>query len=69
MNSPEADAPIDPRRCPLCGGNNACGAAAGSTDCWCFAEKIPAEVVERVPAELRGKVCVCAACASAVRKN
>lgn len=51
--------------CPLCGGPNECGMAAGKGTCWCFSAAVPAEVVERVPAEQRGVVCVCAKCAAA----
>jgi hypothetical protein len=50
-------------RCPLCGGPNECGLAAGKSECWCFEAKIAPEVLERVPKEAKGKVCVCAKCA------
>ena len=55
---------IDTRACPLCGGDNACGMAAGKEDCWCFHAEIPAEVLDRVPAEARGAACVCRGCAT-----
>ncbi|MGD1066040.1 MAG: cysteine-rich CWC family protein [Vulcanimicrobiaceae bacterium] len=51
-------------RCPLCDGDNACGAAAGEPTCWCFTERIPPDVLERIPPEARGRVCVCRACAT-----
>jgi hypothetical protein len=57
----------NPERCPLCGDQNACGMAAGEGSCWCFSTKIPADVLERVPAEARDKVCVCEACATGRR--
>jgi len=60
-------APVDPARCPLCGGDNGCGMARGAGNCWCFAADMPAEVLERVPADLRGVACVCDACASGRR--
>ena len=41
-------------RCPLCGGPNECGMAAGEGDCWCFRVKIAPEVLERVPEEAQG---------------
>ncbi len=50
-------------RCPLCGGPNECGMAAGKSECWCFEAKIAPEVLARVPEEAKGKVCVCAKCA------
>jgi len=56
---------VDPRRCPLCGNGNACGMAEGASTCWCFQAHIPAEVIERVPAEARDRACICQGCASA----
>ncbi len=53
----------DPIRCPLCGEPNACGLAAGGTSCWCFTASVPSATIEQVPAEARGVVCICAACA------
>ena len=60
-------APIDPRACPLCGESNVCGMAAGAGTCWCFATKVPNEVLARVPPEAQDLACVCAACASGKR--
>jgi len=42
-------------RCPLCGGPNECGLAAGRSECWCFEAKIAPEVLERVPEEGEGE--------------
>jgi hypothetical protein len=56
--------PIDPARCPLCDGDNACGVVAGRADCWCFTEPVPAEVIARVPPAAQGVACVCRACAN-----
>jgi hypothetical protein len=58
---------VDVRRCPLCAGDNACGAAAGESTCWCFTEPIPAEVRERIPPEARDVACICHACATSTR--
>ena len=55
---------LDPRLCPLCGADNACGAEAGAADCWCSETKIPADVLELIPATARDKACVCARCAA-----
>jgi hypothetical protein len=57
----------DPRRCPLCGGENACALAAAPAgappaECWCRAERFPRELLARVPAAARGAACVCRAC-------
>jgi hypothetical protein len=38
--------------------------AEGASTCWCFHAEIPAEVLERVPAEARDRACVCQGCAS-----
>ncbi|HMQ12505.1 MAG TPA: cysteine-rich CWC family protein [Candidatus Competibacter phosphatis] len=54
-------------RCPLCGQPNECGIAAGQSTCWCFETRIPPEVLEKVPPELRGVTCVCKACATGRR--
>ena len=54
--------------CPLCGGDNACAMAAGgggAGECWCSAARIPPEALARIPAEERGRRCVCARCAGA----
>jgi len=58
---------VDKTRCPLCGGDNACGVARGEGNCWCFTTPVPADVIERVPADLRDVACVCAACAAGKR--
>jgi Cysteine-rich CWC len=55
---------IDPSVCPLCGGPNSCGAAAGKRSCWCYATKIPPEVLDRIPAESRDQACICERCAT-----
>ncbi|MGC4083877.1 MAG: cysteine-rich CWC family protein [Vicinamibacterales bacterium] len=59
--------PIDQTRCPLCGENNDCGVAQSAGDCWCFSLKVPDDVLDRVPPELRDKVCVCERCATGRR--
>ena len=59
MNTPAPDTV-----CPLCGETNECGTAAGKSDCWCFSAVIPSDVLERIPADLRGRACICAKCAA-----
>jgi hypothetical protein len=60
-----SDATPDPSRCPLCGTANQCGMAAGSSECWCFGATVSKDALERLPAEARGKACLCARCAAA----
>jgi hypothetical protein len=50
--------------CPLCGGPNECGIAAGNSDCWCFTASVAPEVIDQIPVEERDRACVCRACAS-----
>jgi hypothetical protein len=54
---------LRPDRCPVCGGPNDCGMAAGKSECWCASVKISAEALEKVPEGAKGNVCVCANCA------
>jgi Cysteine-rich CWC len=55
---------LRPDRCPICGGPNDCGGAAGKRECWCSSVKISSEALARVPEEAKGNVCMCATCAS-----
>ena len=55
-------------RCPRCGQANRCAQAGHEqavSDCWCFHMPVDARVLDELPAELRGKVCLCPACAAA----
>jgi hypothetical protein len=60
----------DPTRCPLCGQPNACAnetaRATGQAQppCWCTEVDFSAELLQRVPAELQRKACICSACAT-----
>jgi hypothetical protein len=53
---------IDAGLCPLCGAPNHCAMVSGRRMCWCFAVKIPPDILERVPAEARERACVCERC-------
>jgi hypothetical protein len=53
---------LDPTRCPLCAQPNACGAAAGREECWCFAAALEPGALARIPERARGVACICAAC-------
>ena len=52
---------IDENKCPLCGGNNACG-AHDQTPCWCCHVGIPQGLRDLVPAEQQLKACICQQC-------
>ena len=56
----------DLTRCPSCGEPNECAVAAGRSAelCWCMSVTIDPETIARIPAEARGKVCICRRCAS-----
>ncbi len=53
--------PIDETQCPLCSGNNACG-AHDDTRCWCCSTGIPQGLRDLVPAEMQMKACICKNC-------
>ena len=52
--------------CPLCGGPNDCGVAAGcesASDCWCGGRQFPQTLLNRVgERDAATPTCVCAAC-------
>ncbi|HVJ72894.1 MAG TPA: cysteine-rich CWC family protein [Casimicrobiaceae bacterium] len=61
--------PIDPSRCPRCGGPNGCAMATASTSgaaraepCWCTRVTVPASLLDDLPADAKGVACLCAAC-------
>ncbi|WP_125660120.1 cysteine-rich CWC family protein [Paenibacillus baekrokdamisoli] len=58
---------VDESRCPLCGCVNQCSVESG--DCWCFHTTVPQELQDRVPAELRGRVCICRICVEEFKAN
>ncbi|MBS0408008.1 MAG: cysteine-rich CWC family protein [Proteobacteria bacterium] len=64
-----APAPIDPTRCPLCGGANACAMEAERASgqpqapCWCTQATFAPALRAQVPAAARGRACICRACA------
>lgn len=55
----------DPKRCPLCHGNNECELEAGGSinDCWCITTTVAQELRDRVPADKAGRACICRHCA------
>ncbi|MBP7453432.1 MAG: cysteine-rich CWC family protein [Ottowia sp.] len=62
--------PVDPARCPLCGGSNGCSMeqarATGQAPapCWCMQASFAPELLDRVPAAARRMACICARCAA-----
>lgn len=57
--------------CPLCGGPNGCAVPAGEDpySCWCMTARIPQGLRDRVPADRRGKACICRSCLDAYLKE
>ncbi len=56
---------FDPSRCPLCGGANECqlsSPVAYKGQCWCASVEMPAELLARVPENLRNRACICRPC-------
>lgn len=54
--------PIDAERCPLCGGQNDCGMAAGRSSCWCHTVTVPETIRKEIPAAAIDLACVCQKC-------
>ncbi|ANE48710.1 hypothetical protein SY83_03755 [Paenibacillus swuensis] len=50
------------RICPLCSQDNKCEVESGAESCWCMREKFPEELMEQVPPDQNGKVCICEKC-------
>lgn len=50
--------------CPVCGKANGCYMVAGKdpSACWCMTTKVPKDLLATIPAEKRGKSCVCKEC-------
>jgi prepilin-type N-terminal cleavage/methylation domain-containing protein/prepilin-type processing-associated H-X9-DG protein len=56
---------FNPRQCPLCGQANECRLCSpglSKAACWCFSVEIPAELLARVPENLRDRACICRPC-------
>jgi prepilin-type N-terminal cleavage/methylation domain-containing protein len=61
---------FNPAECPLCGGANdclLCSPVVYKGQCWCAHEEIPAELLARVPENLRNRACICPACVEKFR--
>jgi hypothetical protein len=69
MNANES---FNPGQCPLCGGANdclLCSPVAHKGQCWCTHEEFPAELLARVPEQLRNRACVCRSCLEKFRRE
>lgn len=55
---------MNPMNCPICGKPNGCAAETNPApdDCWCFHERFPDALLDKVPAEWKGKACICRDC-------
>ena len=60
---------LDATHCPLCGGNNRCAmelereTGEKQPPCWCTQTDFNASLLESIPDRLKGKACICEACA------
>ncbi|PKM00107.1 MAG: DNA or RNA helicase of superfamily II [Gammaproteobacteria bacterium HGW-Gammaproteobacteria-9] len=63
--------PVDSSRCPLCGQPNQCGECnpSAAQPCWCFSANIADDALERIPAALRNRACICPRCAGGETAN
>jgi len=67
MKPGPAAAPSVATTCPLCGQPNACASVQGENSaqpCWCVNTTFSAELLARVPENLRNVACICQACVS-----
>jgi hypothetical protein len=63
---------LNPAACPLCGGPNACQLCSPATykgQCWCARIEVPAELIARVPENLRNRACICENCVTAFHER
>ncbi|WP_280191827.1 cysteine-rich CWC family protein [Delftia sp. PS-11] len=52
--------------CPLCGRSSQCAIIAGADPllCWCMTTPVAPASLARIPPQMRGKACLCPACAA-----
>ena len=65
MTSAAKISSLDTSACPLCGQPNQCAISAGlpPESCWCMQTPVSQDALARLPAEARGKACICPVCA------
>ena len=59
--------PLPNLACPLCGEPNNCVPAMQGkfgAECWCTSVTVSQKALARIPDELKGKACLCRACAT-----
>lgn len=59
--------PLPNLACPLCGAANECAPALQGkcgVECWCTSVTVSQKALARIPDELKGKACLCRACAT-----
>ena len=64
--------PLPEPVCPLCGAANECAVAASgdfATPCWCRGVTFTAELLATVPEGMKGRACICRACAEGAAKG
>lgn len=55
------------KTCPICGKPNNCQHDKGN--CWCEKVEIPKYILDLVPDDKRGKVCICKDCIDKYIRN
>ena len=65
MTSAAKISSLDISVCPLCGQPNQCAISAGlpPESCWCMQTPVSPDALAQLPAEARGKACICPVCA------
>ncbi len=53
---------LDAKICPFCKQDNNCQAHVPNNNCWCNEIKVPLELRDLVPEELKMKSCICKDC-------
>ena len=53
---------IQPSVCPICKKENGCMAESNAAACWCISVNINQQLLQHVPADLKGKQCICSDC-------
>jgi len=62
----------DLKRCPLCGGDNACaqaGPSPGSGECWCFSVPVSPGEPGSLPGSPGDQACLCPHCLQQIRNR
>ena len=60
---------VDETRCPVCGDANGCSMAAGGGTCWCFQQKVNAELIDWLQMQGMSDQCLCPACAGGMVRS